>query len=160
MPDPDYRLIPLHDRKGNLRAHAIVDPDDFKRFGHLRWSIGAGGYVLTGRGCDQRRLHRLILGLCRGDKREGDHTNGDTLDNRRANLRIATKAENGQNRVGPSKRNTSGYRGVSYSARDDTWDVGIMVNGVRYRRAGFRDVHVAGQVAALLRAEHMPFATD
>lgn len=155
-----YRLIPLRGKDRQIRAYAKVDPADFERIGHMPWCIGGNGYIVSGRASKNLRLHRVVLGLEHGDPRRGDHINGDLLDNRRSNLRIATQAENGQNRVKHSKRNQSGYRGVSYSARDRTWEAGIMVNGVRYRIAHIRDVHEAGRIAAELRAKHMPFATD
>ena len=43
-------------------------------------------------------MHRIILGLDIGDKRQGDHRNHNTLDNRRDNLRIVTHQQNGFNR--------------------------------------------------------------
>jgi hypothetical protein len=48
-----------------------------------------------------------------------DHKNGDTLDNRRSNLRIATKSQNGCNarRVEGSSK----YKGVSYSKATNKW---------------------------------------
>jgi len=46
------------------------------------------------------RMHRRILCLKHGDKRQGDHINHDTLDNRRFNIRIVTASENRQNNRG------------------------------------------------------------
>ena len=43
-------------------------------------------------------MHRLILGITCDS--QGDHINGDGLDNRRANLRPVTHAQNMQNRRG------------------------------------------------------------
>jgi hypothetical protein len=54
-------------------------------------------------------LHRAIM--CPADGLVVDHINGDTLDNRRSNLRIATIAQNLRNKKTPSS-NTSGYKGV------------------------------------------------
>jgi hypothetical protein len=62
-------------------------------------------------------MHRVILGLEFGDKRKGDHRNGDTLDNTDGNLRIATHLQNNVNSRLPST-NTSGFKGVQfYSSR-------------------------------------------
>jgi hypothetical protein len=57
-----------------------------------------------------------------------DHWNRDGLDNRRCNLRIANYSQNAAN-SGPSVRNTSGYKGVTFSRRADKWQAGIQVNG-------------------------------
>lgn len=55
-------------------------------------------------------LHRLIMD-CPAD-RQVDHINGDTLDNRKCNLRICTPSENRANQRAPTK-NKTGYFGVS-----------------------------------------------
>lgn len=56
-------------------------------------------------------LHRLIMGEPEG--LEVDHRNGDGLDNRRQNLRVATHAQNLANQR-LSAANTSGFKGVSF----------------------------------------------
>lgn len=53
-------------------------------------------------------MHRLIMGFPKG--KEVDHKNRNGLDNRRDNLRIATKAENSKNKKAWGK---SRYLGVS-----------------------------------------------
>ena len=73
-------------------------------------------------------LARIILGLEYGDKREAEHTNPNaTLDNRRSNLRIATRAQNNANRR-MRKDNTSGYKGVS-KTRTGRYRTMIQENG-------------------------------
>lgn len=52
-------------------------------------------------------MHKLFL----PDSREVDHKNRDTLDNRRHNLREATRAQNIAN-TGPRRTNASGFKGV------------------------------------------------
>ncbi|MDT9719147.1 HNH endonuclease [Paenibacillus sp. ClWae2A] len=80
------------------------------------------------------QLHRWILDppsdMC------VDHINHDTLDNRRSNLRIATKAQNSQNREGAPDDNTSGLKGVSWHKRDKRWRAFIGINR-KYKHLGY-----------------------
>jgi hypothetical protein len=55
----------------------------------------------------QKVLSRILLNC--PDGLEVDHKDGNTLNNKRDNLRIATPSQNGANR---NKANNSGYRGV------------------------------------------------
>jgi hypothetical protein len=70
-------------------------------------------------------MHREILGLPYGDKREGDHAFGDTLDNRRLiegriNLRIANDFEQKRNQR-RYRSNQSGYKGVTWEKHLKKW---------------------------------------
>jgi hypothetical protein len=79
----------------------------------------------SGRGTTQK-MHRVILDP--GHGRQVDHVNGDGLDNRRANLRPATNAEN--TRCGRMRSsNTSGYRGVVWAKWAGRWRAQITVDG-------------------------------
>lgn len=114
---------------------ALVDDDDYdflmayaKRWFAMRhgklW-YAAGHKRKTGSG-GQHRMHRVIL---RAKPHENvDHRNGDGLDNRRVNIRIASRAENGWNR-GKLRNNTSGFKGVSKFK--SKWQARITVNRER-----------------------------
>ena len=49
------------------------------------------------------QMHRVIMNLNKGDKRQVDHKNHDTLNNTKENLRIVTKRGNGANQRNQSK---------------------------------------------------------
>jgi len=70
-------------------------------------------------------MHRQILRLETGQ--ESDHVNGDGLDNRRANLRLCTKAQNQHNQK--ATWGASKYKGVSFYKHHKNWQAEITVNG-------------------------------
>lgn len=72
------------------------------------------------------QMHRQIMGLTLGDPRQVDHRNGDSLDNRRSNLRVVSASQNAQNRPkevhlrrakNGQKQRTSQHRGVVYEPK-------------------------------------------
>lgn len=85
----------------------------------------------------RRKMHRVILGLDRGDRRMVDHRDGNGLNNRRSNLRLATPGENCANQR-PQVGRTSQYKGVSWDNRNRKWAVGVKRGDVR-RRGYFLD---------------------
>jgi hypothetical protein len=60
---------------------------------------------------------------------EIDHINGNKLDNRICNLRLATRAENQRN-VKLRKDNTSGYKGVCLDKSKNKWKAQASIAGV------------------------------
>lgn len=80
-----------------------------------------------------------------------DHVNGDMLDNRIANLRLATPSENQQNRHGLQVRNTSGVTGVQWLKEREQWYAEIMINRERKRLGSFDTKEAA--IEARSRAE-------
>lgn len=75
------------------------------------------------------RAHRIAWLMAYGDWPAGniDHINGDGLDNRVDNLRIASHAENGRNSKLPAN-NTSGSVGVQWRADINKWIAQIKVD--------------------------------
>jgi hypothetical protein len=70
-------------------------------------------------------LHRVIAGT--PDGMDTDHVNGNGLDNRRVNLRPATKIQNATNsRL--CERNTSGLKGAMFYRANGKWRSQIVVN--------------------------------
>ena len=93
---------------------AIIDEADFDRCFEHRWCLSKG-YAASTINKKQIRLHRFLLNV-NDPLIEVDHINGNPLDNRRCNLRQATKRQNRAN-TGKRKNNTSGYKGVHYTKR-------------------------------------------
>ena len=90
-----------------------VDDSDFEILNQYKWcaSVGRNGYVYAISRIKHGGkiiMHRLLLKP--NCKEVVDHIDGDTLDNRRENLRIATRRQNKWN----SKKiyASSGFRGV------------------------------------------------
>lgn len=79
-------------------------------------------------------MHRVIMGRIQNREIVSDewvdHIDGNPLNNRRSNLRIATPRQNALN---SRKRidNTSGYKGVTYRKDNNKWRARICKNGKR-----------------------------
>ena len=78
-------------------------------------------------------MHREILNLVPGDGLIVDHINGDTLDNRKSNLRVVTAVENARN---CKSWNKHGLKGIQVTQRGK-WKAQIAASGVTYRLGTF-----------------------
>lgn len=77
---------------------------------HAVWYPSLRGYYARASDRSGERLHRFILNAPLGV--DVDHKNHQTLDNRRENLRLASRSQNGQNRIGAMQHSGTGIRGV------------------------------------------------
>lgn len=119
----------------------LVDDEDAPRVLHLKWKPlrcknGSVYAVARTREQDGKEktvyMHRLILDAPIG--KDVDHRNGNGLDNRRQNLRLATRAQNSRN--SRLQRDTaSGYKGVRRHRRK--WQAHIKVNRKRIYLGSF-----------------------
>lgn len=98
---------------GNGRE-SVVDEADYWGISGYTWhaypanAARAGVYYVKSQA---GYLHRFIMNAPKG--RQVDHINHDTLDNRRANLRVVNNQENNANRDGAYNTSRTGIRGVS-----------------------------------------------
>ena len=125
-----FRRIPLTQGK-----FAIVDPEDYERLAKHKWqasrfprSYYATRCVSFGNGRQKNiQMHRQII------KIEGgfccDHINHNGLDNRKVNLRQASRAQNCWNKRKQRGNHSSGFKGVSWFKRENKWQARIQVNG-------------------------------
>lgn len=82
------------------------------------------------------QMHRLLMEFPEG--LQVDHIDRRGWNNRRSNLRVVSDQENKYNR-GIQRNNTSGYKGVSYSKRDNVWRAYIQVKGKQIRLGQYED---------------------
>ena len=112
---------------------AIVDDEDFDYLSKWKWCYTNKGYAFRSQkrsetGSKKRKgvyLHRQLMG---NPSQQVDHINGDTLDNRKANLRLANHSENMRNRK-LQKNNTSGFKGVWFNKKRQKFIATIKING-------------------------------
>lgn len=111
------RLIPL--TQGKV---AIVDRADFEWLSKHKWFAVlqdkrwyAARKVMTARGRRNLKMHTAIM--CPPLGMEVDHINHNGLDNRRSQLRVCARLQNGRNRS--KQKGKSKYKGVC--ARGERW---------------------------------------
>jgi hypothetical protein len=142
-----FRRIPLV----NSSKYAIVDPPDYYELSKYTWWTrkrrGSYQVLRFTEECACFRpvfMHRDVMRLkmcaesClsrRGEAKADtvpagfviDHIDRNTLNNTRANLRLATTAQNNMNKS--SRGGSSKYKGIVYRARKKLWLARITVNG-------------------------------
>jgi len=123
IPLTQGKVALIDDRDAHLAAHKWYAKRDCRA-----WYAARG--ARRGGKLREFRLHREVLGITDPDV-EVDHVNGNGLDNRRANLRIATAQQNQANRSAQAN-NASGLKGVSWHKRDRKWRAHIRIAGKQH----------------------------
>ena len=123
--DGDVAYVPL-----TRGYEAIVDAEDVPLINWRSWNPLIQKINVYARSKDRNKktiyMHRIIANA--PEEMDVDHINGNTLDNRKSNLRLATTSENSCN--SRSHRATkSGIKGVSPSMTGKTWVASIRKDG-------------------------------
>ncbi len=135
-PNDKIRYIPL-----TRGLHAIVDTDDYEWLSQYKWYAGRptrAGKIYARRNMSGRGIilmHRQIMHAPKG--MVVDHINGNSLDNRRCNLRLCTQTENIQNSR-QREGTQSGFKGVHPAG--NKWAAKITHKGQVYHLGTFDDV--------------------
>ena len=145
-----YGLFEFFDNDRRIRCvlpkgkSFMFDSADLPLVCQYKWHIGAQGYPKTAANIDGLGrgvcLHKLLMDPEKG--MQVDHIDGNRLNNCRDNLRICSHAQNMRNQK-LSKRNTSGYKGVSYDRARRKWAANI---------TAFRRCHHLGRFADPIEA--------
>ncbi len=135
---------------------AVVDDADFERVGKVKWfawwNKHTNTYYAMRTICvdgkkKRQAMHRVILDLDFEDKRQGDHIDHNTLDNRRENLRIVTSQENQWNRRYEKS-------GCSWSKHHKKWEAYISVNNRKKSLGLFHTPEEAHSVYLVAKAKY------
>jgi len=125
-----FRLIRLHNGR-----YAKVSPEDYPELSQYDWlfkQCKRSAYAWRIEFEDGKQkiiyMHRVIMGEPKG--LFIDHINHDGLDNRRDNLRIATRTQNRRNSRSV-KTGTSKYKGVHYRKDSKKYRARITVGNKR-----------------------------
>jgi len=121
----------------------LVDADDVDFLSKFSWSWSLRGTVigyakLPGTSVG---MHRIITNCPKG--LVVDHINGNSLDNRKKNLRICTNRENAQN---TTKHRNGKLLGCYYNKKSRKWQASIQIYGLRKFLGEFKTELEAHQV--------------
>lgn len=139
---------------------ALIDEADYTFLKAFNWYAtqcrGKWYAVRNGRKGEPRKiyLHGFLSGTLDG---ETDHRNGDTLDNRRQNLRSATHRRNMQN----SRKRTTGryaFKGICFHGNaahsKRPWQARITIRGRRRSGGYFSTIEEAARAYDALARSH------
>jgi hypothetical protein len=149
--------------KDNITHECLIDTEDLEKlliFG-ISWHLKKSStrcYVNNSQK-KPRAIHRLLF----GELEEGhqiDHINGDTLDNRKSNLRSVLPHENQQNKVKSYRNNTSGVRGVGLNKKTGKYYATVTIKGKRHNLGYFDKIEDAEKAVKYARSQLMPFSAD
>lgn len=76
----------------------LVDVEDLDWLNQWKWKKHAKGYAYRNSRNGNLYMHRVIMGMTKGDGAITDHINMNKLDNQRGNLRSVTQSESNHNR--------------------------------------------------------------
>lgn len=91
-------------RKGKIDHRIMVDDEDYERLSKFRW-VWRNGYAATRQFGSYIGMHRLIMGVGRGEDIIIDHIDNNHKNNQKHNLRRANRFQNQQNRK-TNRKNT------------------------------------------------------
>ncbi len=130
---------PLLNRMDEVVAFTQIDEADIELVSQHRWGLQPGGYAGRTGTNGTVLLHRLISSPPK--HLVVDHINRDPLDNRRSNLRFATRAQNMHNSMVAVGRNPR--RGVCWAKREGKWLVRIEINKQKKHIGTYRELEDA-----------------
>lgn len=135
--------------------YTLIDDCDLEKVNKYKWRFHLDGYAIRSKR-PQILMHRFILNPPKN--MDIDHKNMNGLDNRRINIRIATRS---QNKLNMNKRidNTSGHKGISWDKKNKKWLAYTKINGKFLNFGRFSDkqiaIHIYENNVSLLHGDYL-----
>lgn len=127
--------VPLVNKQGDIVDYALVDKEDYDNVTQYSWCKSTEGYANGSINKVQIRMHHFIFGKAPKGQ-VVDHINGNKIDNRRENLRFATKSLNGHN-ISKQAGTSSQYKGVYRNKQKNKWTCNLRIEGKQYCLGAF-----------------------
>lgn len=102
------------------------------------------------------QMHRLIFGT-NDETQLVDHKDGNGLNNKRKNLRPATRKLNPQNRKKARSDSITGIRGVTFDKSSQKYKAHVTYGGKQKTLGRFNTIELAEQAVKEARKKYMPF---
>jgi len=138
---------------------ALVDDDDFEWLNQWKWYAmwnGRHWYAVRGAYSVDGKYHTILMHRVITDaqpSQQVDHKDTNSLNNRRANLRLCTQSQNSANakkRAGCSSQ----YKGVHWNKQHSKWQVYVKAHGKQIHLGLFDDEVEAGLAYNDAATEH------
>lgn len=151
-------LVDLLNQQREHVASCVLDKSDFdsilKDWHTWRPLTCNGGVYVTLRKSGVNGTHYLHRILVNAPKElVVDHINGDTLDNRRINLRLVTRSQNSQNSDKVMPTSISGVRNCQWDKRSSRYRVRFYVGGKPQHFGWFKSLPDAEKRANEIRVQ-------
>ena len=150
----DIAKISIYNKYSEKIYEAIIDSEDVEKVKNFKWrsAIKRGKvYIVSNK---REYLARLIL-QCTNKKIQIDHINGNTLDNRKCNLRETSESDNKTN-LKPKNTNKLGIRGVSKDNKYNRYVVDFSYKKDRFYLKPFESLEEAIYCRYLLESKINP----
>lgn len=147
------RLFSYNPENGEFRWRtAVTNP---LRIGTSATFMGAGGYLFVGVKGSLYAAHRVAFKMIKGFDPGPyiDHIDGNRTNNKFENLREVTHTQNMQNRK-MSKKNKSGFKGVTWDKSKCRWRAQIKVGGCFVLLGTFKKAELAADAYKAAATEH------
>lgn len=131
----DHAEVVVYNRNCQENGRFFIDIDDIDKIRVFKWYMSESNYGKRYIACSnvngkKTYIHHFITGFTynKSVDLEVDHVNGDSLDNRKSNLRVVSHAQNNRNQRKNPSNNKSGIIGIFWDKQRHKWRSEIVVN--------------------------------